>query len=261
MSDGWILPERERVPSPHRYFERRAPGYPERMQPKLLIYHYAVDGDQSADDDLDHNFMLRVRSDDCMDVARGFQKPRRRASTHFIVGRDGSKAQCVSLEDGCWGAGDSGLSRFPDEPPAKIETIPFRARYVNLISVQIEMCNVGWAVDAFDVPQHMRIKAKHPAQRTEREWEMYTDYQYGTTKLLTALVKMAYPSVIWACGHEDVTNRHTMRKVGGKTDPGPAWEWERLELEAHGIQRVRYDFDLRSFVIVSEEDTQPISVT
>lgn len=259
---GWLLPESECVPSPHRYFERRAPGYPERVTPTLLIIHYAVDGDQRRDDDeeTDHNFLPRVRSDDCMDVARGFQKPRRQASTHFVVGRDGSKAQCVSLEDGCWGAGDDGLSRFPDDVPARIETVPFRKRFVNLCSVQIEECNVGYAVDKFGVPPEFRVRAKHPAHRTEREWEMFTDYQYGTTKLLVALIKMAYPSIVYACGHEDVTNRHTMGKVGGKTDPGPAWQWERLELEAHGIQRVRYDFNTRSFVLVSEEDTQPIDI-
>jgi N-acetyl-anhydromuramyl-L-alanine amidase AmpD len=221
------------------------------MEAKLLILHYAVDGDQTRDDDeeVDRSFTTRVRNDDCMDVARGFQKPKRLASTHFVVGRDGSKVQCVELKDGCFGAGDRGKSRFPAEPPAALKDVPIRSRYVNLISTQIEICNVGYDVDKFKIPLDERVIGKHPAMRHDREWEAYTDYAYKTVELLVAMLRMAQPTLKWVCGHEDVTNRDTMRKnAGGKFDPGPAWDWDRIPWREMGYQRVRYDFKSKMFV-------------
>jgi N-acetyl-anhydromuramyl-L-alanine amidase AmpD len=258
----WIFPERERVPSPHRYYRRRALGFPESVTSTLLILHYAVDGDQSADDDLDYNFIPRERQHDCMDVARSFQRPSRKASTHFVAGRDGSKVQCVPLDDGCWGAGDGGLSRFPDEIPSLLHSVPFRSRYVNLISTQIELCNVGYDVEKFRIPKEERITATHHAMNKPREWEMFTDYQYRTLELIVAMLRMAQPTLRWVCGHEDVTNRHTMaKKYGGKFDPGPAFEWHRIDWERYGFSRVQYDFETRSFLLVTEQDTKPIEVT
>lgn len=244
----WILPEAEHVPSPHVYRDRTKGKY-KRLTPVLLIFHYAVDGDQSRDDDLDYNFIPRMRSHDCMDVAQGFAKPERDASTHFVIGRDGSKAQCVRLADACWGAGDHGLSRFPDAVPASINDVPFRSRYVNLISTQIEFCNVGWDVTHFKIPASERVVAKHAAQRREREWERYTDEQYSTGAYLLSQIVINQPTLRWTCGHEDVTNTHTMGKPGGKTDPGPAFDWDRIPLRDLGITRVRYDFKSRMFVV------------
>ena len=244
----WILPPRERVASPH--------FYPNRLghQAILLILHYAVDGDQSEDDSLDYNFLPRERSHDCMDVARGFAKRKRRASTHFVAGRDGSKVQCVQLKDACWGAGDGGRSKFPYpypvEPPCKLSELPRMPRVVNCISTQIEVCNAGYAVDKLKIPKDERVTLQHPAMSKPREWEVFTDYAYRTTELLAAMLRQAQPTLRYVCGHEDVTNRDTLgQKYGGKFDPGPAWDWRRTDWSGLGYERVRYDFDQKMFVI------------
>lgn len=244
----WILPESEVVPSPHFYRGRMARGFVEPVIARVLIIHYAVDGDQSGDDDADLNFAPRERDHDCMDVLRGMARPERKRSAHFVVGRDGSKGQAVRLSDGAWAAGDQGLSRFPDRPPARLEAAPFLARRVNLMSTHIELCNVGYDVDKFKVPAAERVRAKHPAQRDAREWERFTDPQYSTTEYLAAQLRPAQPTLEFVCGHEDVTNRHTMGRVGGKVDPGPAYDWSRVPWRALGYLPIAYSFTTTGWV-------------
>lgn len=221
----------------------------------MLILHYAVDGDQSSDKTLDLNFQPRERSDDCMDVARGFAKHKREASTHFVVGRDGSKAQCVQLKDACWGAGDSGKSKFPYpyplEPPCLLKDVPKKmSRIVNCISTQIEICNAGFDVEKIKIPKDERVSLTHPAMSKPREWEVFSDASYSTTEYLAAMLRMAQPTLRYVGAHEDVTNKQILEQLyGGKFDVGPAYDWSRIDWNGMGYQRVRYDYDVRGWVI------------
>ena len=59
----------------------------------------------------------------------------------------------------------------------------------------------------------------------------YDDRQYEALAELVAALQRAYPSLAegWIAGHSDIA-------PGRKTDPGPAFDWRRLEhaVRAHG---------------------------
>jgi AmpD protein len=61
--------------------------------------------------------------------------------------------------------------------------------------------------------------------------EPYDDRQYAALADLVAALQQAYPSLAdgWIAGHSDIA-------PGRKTDPGPAFDWRRLErdLRARG---------------------------
>jgi N-acetyl-anhydromuramyl-L-alanine amidase AmpD len=251
---GWVLPAEERLPSPNANRGRNG------WEPDVFVVHFAVDGDQTPDDDeLDPfgdtglSFAQRDRSHDCMDVARLFARDGRDASTHFVIGRDASKVQCVGLDDTAWGAGGGALPRAgvgPLERP--------RSKEINRRSVQVELCNAGFKVDALRVPADERSRPMpHPGNRYKRlVWELYPDRQIAALLYVMALSKSVKPSLRWVVGHEDVVNSHVLsvkhgRKVyGGKVDPGPAFPWERVgsECRAMGMVPVRYDFKRRAWV-------------
>jgi len=226
----WILPETERLPSPH--VSRRVDTIPV----DTLILHYAVDGDQTPDDDLSRprastSFLKRKASDDCMDVARGFARPARNASAHFVIGRDGSKVQCAPLDKTAWHAGDGTFltqSRVP--------------RLVNRRSIGIEICNAGWAAVKMGISSYWRAMLKHPHNHKVQTWERYRPVQYETLDYLVALLVMAVPTLDKVVGHEDVTNRHTLGKRGGKLDPGPAFDYSVIDWEGYGITPYRFSF-------------------
>jgi len=56
--------------------------------------------------------------------------------------------------------------------------------------------------------------------------EPYDDRQYAALARLVAALQQSYPSLAegWIAGHSDIA-------PGRKTDPGPAFDWDRLERE------------------------------
>lgn len=238
----WILPERERLESPNQ--SRRVPSVPV----DALVLHYAVDGDQSPDGDEEPslNFATRERSHDCMDVARSFARPSRKASAHFVIGRDGSKVQCVPLDRTSWHAGKGALPREGAGPVEKP-----RRREMNRRSIGIELCSAGFAVEKLRVPTTQRVMAAHPARPRKRmEWETFSPQQIETLRYVVALVMMRHPELRFVVGHEDVVNRHTLGRIGGKVDPGPAFPWHAIEWGGLGLTRLRYDYDARGWTAV-----------
>jgi len=253
----WILPETERLLSPNRNTGRRA------MRPDTLVLHYAVDhdnrpdGDSFIDDDsaLGENFTPRERSHDCMDVARLFARESRRASAHLVIGRDGSKVQCVELADTAWHAGGGA---FPDDGAGPVE--PPQSGLMNRRSYGIEICNAGFAVDKLKVPAADRISAAHPARpRKVMEWETFPAVQIRTLEYAVSLIATAaFGGLKYVTGHEDVVNSHTRGqfkrgelvkpRYGGKVDPGPAFPWDAIDWASMGIRRIRYDFKQRAWV-------------
>lgn len=258
----WILPIPERLESPNRNISRGP-----FKDPDVFIVHAAIDGDLSPDeeeiDQFDERFGLsfaeRDRSHDCMDVARLFGSPRRGASTHFVVGRDGSKVQCVSLDDTAWGAGGGA---FPISGTGPLERP--RGREMNRRAVQAELCNAGFCVDELRIPEEDRTEPiPHPGNLyKDLVWETFPTRQIETLLYLVALTKQVRPSIEFITGHEDVVNSHTIsakygwpkkengRRFGGKVDPGPAFPWWSFgrECRAMGIVPVRYDFKQRAWV-------------
>lgn len=218
----WLLPASEQVPSPNMYPSRSLGTVVD-----LLVIHYAVDARQS-------------RSPDAADVARGFARSSRKASAHFVIGRDGSRRQCVSLSAAAWHAGDG---TFPDTVPCDLKNTKHRARHTNMRSVGIELCNVGWAVEKFAVPAADVVSARHrnPASRSPK-WERFTLEQVNSLEMIVALSTAAMPSLRWVCGHEDITHQDTLGRIGAKTDPGPAFDWGAIDWARYGLTYAPYDF-------------------
>lgn len=257
----WILPESERVASPNF---NRGSG---KFEKDVFIVHFAVDGDQSVDDEeVDQfspeyglSFTERERSHDCMDVARLFAKKEREASTQFVIGRDGSKCQMVSLDDTAWGAGGGAFPRGGTGPLEKA-----RAGEINRRAIQVELCNAGFKVETLRVPNDERSRPMpHPGNVfKDLTWELYPHVQLETLLYLLALCRQAKPSLRWITGHEDVVNSHTIsakygwpknrdaKHFGGKVDPGPAFPWDELEQDVRemGYVPIRYDFRQRAWV-------------
>lgn len=257
----WIFPESERLPSPNINRGRL------RIQPDVFVVHFAVDGDQSGDEEeIDQfsteygmSFAERDRSHDCMDVARLFAKKERKASTHFVWGRDGSKVQCVQTDDTAWGAGGGA---FPVSGVGPLEKA--RAGAMNRRAVQGELCNAGFKVETLRVPFAERSRPMpHPGNTfKDMTWELYPHRQIETFLYTLALCRQVCPSLRWITGHEDVVNSHTIsakygwpkdrdaKRFGGKVDPGPAFPWDEIEQDIRemGYTPVKYDFKTRGWV-------------
>lgn len=244
---GWILPEREIVRSPN--YEHGRGG----LVADTLVLHYAVDPDQSPDglDDESVEFHPRARNHDCMDVARGFARRERQASAHLCIGRDGSKAQCVSLLDTAWHAGDGMLHHEGIGP-----LVPRIRRTMNRRSVGIELSNLGFAIKKAGLrPEEIFVGRHRNPASTSTRWEVYPGIQIDTLRSMVALLRMSMPTLRWVCGHEDVTHRDTLGRVGAKLDPGPAFPWHDIDWKDLGFTRIVYDFKMRAWVEWGNETT------
>jgi len=57
------------------------------------------------------------------------------------------------------------------------------------------------------------------------DFELFSDAQYAALIPLCQLLQQAYPAITpeRVCGHSDIA-------PGRKTDPGPAFDWQRLRM-------------------------------
>jgi N-acetyl-anhydromuramyl-L-alanine amidase AmpD len=206
-------------PSPNRYEGR------DREVDTIVLHYTASKGSASA-------------------VAAMFALPSRKASAHFVVGRDGVTWECVDLDDGAWHAGDG---RFPSAEQLALSTkgagtiipasaVPKKPRDVNMRSIGIEIVNAGW-LDGGPNP-YGEARHRNPASRSKK-WESYTDKQVDAVRCLVGWCVQQVPTLKWITGHEDVTNRFTLGKPGAKLDPGPLWPWNAV---TEKLRRVQFDF-------------------
>ena len=180
---------------------------------------------------------------DAMAVARYFSKSRSKASSHFVIGREGDIIQCVPTGMKAWHAGKS---RLPDaEMLAHGSAATDDAdRGVNDFSIGIELCNRGWSykgVDSF-IGRHRNTLSR------SRLWEPYPTKQIEALTSLLDDLRRSVPTLGLLTGHEDIRNAWIPRVSGSKLDPGPAFPWGDLPLDHLGMTRVSFNFKLGEFV-------------
>jgi N-acetyl-anhydromuramyl-L-alanine amidase AmpD len=168
----------------------------------------------------------------------------RGVSAHYGVARNGETAQYLSEAVGAWHAGDhtkdwTGGSRFPTLEQLKsdfipLSEVPYKKKYVNQYSDGIEICNVGYGKGG-----HTYVFARHDNPGCRRTlWEEYTPEQYDA---LAPIIRFPYVT-----DHSSLVNRHTLGRVGGKVDIGPAFDYSRLP---KGLKRVRFDYKRIGWVV------------
>lgn len=181
------------------------------VKPTIIVLHYTAgrgDGDK---------------------LAKFFAGGSRKASAHFGVSRkpdknDDSVWQCVDTDDNAW---HPGKSLFMDGKGN-----------LGVRSIGIEICNVGWNVKSGDnvvIADH-----RNPASSSTK-WEAYTDSQIAALEELIGKLVKAYPTLQYVTGHEDIRNKSLLPELGGsKTDPGPAFPWDTVNL--HGLEQWHFSF-------------------
>lgn len=220
------FPNYIQVPSPNRYDVRD-------REVDLVVIHYTA-GRGNA-----------------LSTAALFAK--RKASAHFVIGRDGQIVQCVDLDDAAWHAGDG---RFPSHEQLtdcipngtviQAREVPKKPRDVNMRSIGIELCNCGWAEGG---REYVEARHRNPASKSKK-WEVFPSTQIEALRSLLDYLTDELPSLLWVTGHEDVTHRYTLGKPGGKLDPGPAFEGAAgWEIAGRTLHRVAFNFEKKGWVV------------
>ena len=201
---GWIVPEPFRRLSPNRYSARYRPG---TIRPvELIVYHYTAGGFDPS--------------------LRWLTSPNSQASAHFIVRKNGELWQLVPLKERAWHAGGKS-SRWRNQP------------LVNGRSIGVEIENWG-PLKARSAPNghggYLTYKGTpfrgEIADLGERGvWDKYTEAQLKTLEVLTPAIIQSTPLAKLSefkgpadgelVGHEHVDPKR-------KTDPGPAFPWDRI---------------------------------
>lgn len=140
--------------------------------------------------------------------------PQSAASAHFVVDRDGTIIQCVSLDDRAWHAGKSawkGLSGL------------------NSYSVGIELANWGPLLDGGKTAGGKSVPfvmARHKNDGVLRAWEIYPAAQIAAAEALARAIAAYFP-ITEIVGHDDIA-------PGRKLDPGPAFDMGLFRQEVLG---------------------------
>lgn len=243
MTVKWLVPEQNRYPTPNKY--QGAVGSTWKVQPiELIVLHFTVgySAEGSAKFLAD---MLKNKDGSTM---------RSKASSHFVVSRNGGILQLASLEERCWHAGSkTGSSRWRGMP-------------VNPISIGIEMANLGplflkngkW-VDywgrRFDKPVYpnpyplgddarskiikdwcKRVGVNPPkttngAPFEGLAWEPFTSWQVQSVEWLCETLAALYPVLRYQDEKDGEQSRiaaHSDVDPGRKLDSGPAFQIQNL---------------------------------
>jgi N-acetylmuramoyl-L-alanine amidase len=136
-------------------------------------------------------------------------------SAHLVIDKEGVVTQLAPFDAVCWHAGAStwkGLNGM------------------NQYSIGIEIVNSGilspkggkyYSADGHEVTSYQRLKNKLGLQAV---WENYPDKQIDTVAAVSKALQSHY-SLKEIIGHEDVS-------PGRKTDPGPAFPWDKIRSQA-----------------------------
>lgn len=197
QAPGWLVPEAQRVHSPHHY----AAGHPRVKPVDLVVLHYTASPWQEPPAE-----EARVR--------RWLSGATRESSTHFVILRTGEVLQGLPLDERAWHVVD----RYPHE-----------GRPINYRSIAIDFANVGFLTrkgEGFVDYYGSAYRGPVPFIAAKgRPWEPITPEQVAAARDLLRKLGEAFPA-LRAPGrlihHSDVQPT--------RSDPGPAVP--RAELEA-----------------------------
>lgn len=140
-------------------------------------------------------------------------------SAHFVIDRDGTVYQCVSLKDKAWHAG---VSAWPNGTKQK---------NCNDFTIGIELANWGHLTKKPDGTAATYTGATFKGETVEaggKLWEKYPDAMIASLKEVLAVVSAQTGIAVNATnvvGHEHIA-------PGRKTDPGAAFPWAALFVPA-----------------------------
>ncbi len=141
-----------------------------------------------------------------------FRNPNAQVSSHYVVGRDGEVLQMVELDRAAWHAGKSEIDG---------------KQGVNSYSTGIEICNWGKLTktdDGFVTYTGNKYDGPKPFEDSDGVyWEPFTEEQYDAV-LKICLDNIGRFPITHITGHSDISI-----PKGRKTDPGNAFDWERIQ--------------------------------
>jgi N-acetylmuramoyl-L-alanine amidase len=194
----------DQQPSPNR-------GGPFTKPPPFMLMHFTAG--RSRETTVEH-----------------FKNPKARASSHLVIGRDGSVTQCVPFTRVAWHAGVSTWTVY-SPPTTDIPLPPTIYDGLNHHSLGIELSNAGPLERALDgtyrtywgqkIPPSDVIVATHKNETRERGWHRFPRVQLETTLEILEALFHAYENLKDLLGHDDVAPKR-------KIDPGPAFPLERF---------------------------------
>lgn len=123
-------------------------------------------------------------------------------SAHVCVGRDGQVVQMVPFDRVAYHCGKSTWKGYTG---------------LNAHSVGVELVNPGYWRPGLPLDGWDTIHARHRHGGPLRDWYTYTEAQYAYVRHIHSLFPAAE-----LVGHDDIAPHR-------KTDPGPAWDWSRVQ--------------------------------
>lgn len=173
-------------------------------------------------------------------VAQYFKKGRRKASAHFVIGRDGKVIQTCQLTDSAWHAGKS--SFMGDD------------RSVNRRSVGVELCNSGYAyTERLDEKDKFYGRHRNPLSKS-KVWEQYREETYKALYVLLADLQKEIPTLKYITFHEDIKSPFVAGHLGvkgSKLDVGPAFDASVLEAGKewadYTMEQVHFNFKTKKW--------------
>ncbi len=173
-----------------------------KAEPKYLVMHYTATPD--------------------LEVAiRSLINPKRKASAHLVIGRDGSITQLVPFDRVAWHAGASSWDGL---------------KGLNQYSLGIELENAGklqrqgekwraWFGGVYD--RDDVIEAIHRNETNPAGWHIFTREQIEAA-LELSIVLVEHYSLLDLVGHDDIS-------PGRKIDPGPAFSLSGFRSNVLGL--------------------------
>lgn len=200
------------VPAP-QFFREHSPNCSGILVPKYAVVHYTAGGHIAGTKDWCCN-------------------PESKVSYHFLIGRDGTVVQMVSLEQWAWHAGKSEWNGITG---------------LNQFSVGIGLCNWGpLALDGQDgsfkpynccnssyrIPREQVVDMPNVHDDSVyRYWEKYPEKQLFSLALLVHGLCSSLP-IDDLLGHNEIAPKR-------KIDPGPAFPLEAYSVFARIARRIQ----------------------